>query len=127
MKLKHALLIDDNEVDNFISKHVIIDSKMAEKVTVMNSAIEALEYLSTLDTISIEFPDTIFLDIRMPVMDGFEFLVEYAKFSKDSISKPRIYMLTTSSDAVDINRASKIPFVKKYLNKPLDLATLQNL
>ncbi len=127
MELKHVLFIDDNEVDNYISQYVINSSNMAEKITVMNSAIEALEYLSTLAGISVDFPDTIFLDIRMPAMDGYEFLVEYAKFPKDSINKPVIFMLTSSSDPKDINRASKIPFVKKYINKPLTFETLQNL
>lgn len=127
MELKHVLLIDDNEIDTFISKHVVKNSKMAEKITVKNSAVEALEYLSTLIENSEEFPDTIFLDISMPVIDGFGFLDRYSKFPEHMTQKPHIFMLTSSSDAEDIERISKISFVKKYLNKPLNLAMLKNL
>ena len=127
MELKHVLLIDDNEIDTFISKHIVNSSKMAEKITVKNSAVDALEYLSTLIENSEEFPNTIFLDISMPVMDGFGFLDQYSKFPEYIIEKSRIFMLTSSSDANDIERVSKIPFVKKYLNKPLSLTTLKGL
>ena len=127
MELRHVLLIDDSEIDTFISKHIINSSKMAEKITVKNSAVEGLEYLATLVENSEEFPDTIFLDIMMPVMDGFGFLDQYAKFPEYIIEKSRIFMLTSSSDTKDIERVSKIRFVKKYLNKPLSLTILKSL
>ncbi len=127
MELKHVLLIDDNEIDTFVSKHIVMNSKMAEKITVKNSAVEALAYLSGLVENSEDFPDTIFLDISMPVIDGFGFLDQYSKFPEDVIKKPHIFMLTSSNDSNDIERVSKIPFVKKYLNKPMSLAMLKGL
>ncbi|WAC13186.1 response regulator [Dyadobacter pollutisoli] len=127
MDLKHVLLIDDNDIDIYISKHIVNSSKMAEKITVKNSAVEALEYLSTLMENSEAFPDTIFLDISMPVMDGFGFLDQYSKFPEYMTEKPHIFMLTSSSDADDIERVSKIKFVKKYLTKPLSLTMLKSL
>jgi len=45
MKLKHILLIDDNEIDNFINSYIISNSKIAKTITVKSSALEALEYL----------------------------------------------------------------------------------
>ena len=127
MELKHVLLIDDSEIDTYIAKHVVNSSKMAEKITVKSSAVEALEYLSALIEKFEEFPDTIFLDIWMPNMDGFGFLDQYSKFPEHIISKTVVFMLTSSGDTGDIERASKFPFVEKYLNKPLTLAVLKSL
>jgi len=127
MKKKNFLLIDDNEMDNYISNYMISASKMAEKINVFTSPIEALEYLAILQSNHEEFPDFIFLDIRMPEMDGFGFLEEYSKFPEDIIKKSSIFMLTSSDHANDIKRALKYYFVRKYLVKPLTRDILNEL
>lgn len=119
MKKKKILLVDDNYIDNFISKHIITKSTIAEKLDVFTSPIEALEYLETKQSNHEEFPDFIFLDIRMPEMDGFGFLDAYSKFHEDVIMNTYIFMLSSSSYEKDIERALKYPVVKKYLVKPL--------
>lgn len=127
MKKKHVLLIDDNEIDNYVSKHVVSHSKMAEKISVKGSAIEALEYLEKVKGNADEFPDFIFLDIRMPQMDGFGFLDEFIKFPEVIHNQCSLAILTSSSDQGDINRAMQYPVVKKYLTKPLSIEKLESL
>jgi CheY-like chemotaxis protein len=125
MKFKHALLIDDNEIDNYITKSVITKSNIAGKITDITSSMEALEYLKSLSN-SAEFPDAIFLDIRMPEMDGFDFLDAYIKLF-ETHKHCQVFMLSSSTDQMDIERALLYPVVKKYLNKPLKLSVLENL
>lgn len=127
MKKKHVLLIDDNEIDNYVSKHVVSHSKMAEKISVKGSAIEALEYLETVKGNADEFPDFIFLDIRMPQMDGFGFLEEFIKFPEVINNQCSVAMLSSSSDQGDIDRAMQYPVVKKYITKPLSIEKLESL
>ncbi|MEI7802812.1 MAG: response regulator [Bacteroidota bacterium] len=127
MKLKHVLLIDDNEIDNYISKIMITRKNLTEKISVAASAIEALEYLETLLNKPEEFPDVIFLDINMPQMDGFGFLEEYSKFPEHVTANVSVYMLTSSSDPNDIERATQNPMVKKYFSKPLTESVLNEL
>lgn len=120
MKMKHILLIDDNPIDNYLSQEIIASQKITAKISAANSAIEALQYLRMLQKNREEFPDVLFLDIRMPIMDGFGFLEEYSKFPQDVIATSSIFMLTSSDDPNDIKRLTQNPLVKNYFTKPLN-------
>ena len=76
MTIKEILLIDDNDIDNYINKLIVAKEKVVEKITIKNSPIDALQYLRSKEG---EFPELIFLDIKMPEMDGFGFLDEFFK------------------------------------------------
>ncbi len=127
MKFEHALLIDDNEIDNYITKVIIQHLNIAKKISGTDSAIEALKYLETLLNKPEEFPDVIFLDISMPEMDGFGFLEEYSKFPEHVTANTSVFMLTSSNDPKDIERATQNPVVKKYFTKPLTESNLIEL
>ena len=124
---KHILLIDDNGIDNYVTNYIISRSQMAEKITMKNSAIAALKYIKAIEKEGEEFPELIFLDIKMPMMDGFEFLDELIKFPKVINNQCSVIMLTSSSDQNDIERALEYSVVKKFLIKPLKKEMLENL
>ena len=127
VKVRNILLIDDNDIDTFINKHVISRSNIADTITVKNSAIAAIDYLRNGLRNAEEFPDIIFLDIKMPEMDGFGFLKEYESLQDDKKEICTIIMLTSSIDPNDIERAKSNPHVKKYLSKPLHEKMLSNI
>lgn len=117
--MKHILLIDDNDIDNYISKHIIQKHNISDKISIKSSGIKALEYLESILDNPSEFPDLILLDLKMPVMDGFGFLDVFTKFPKQLIDNCPVFMLTSSNDITDVNLANKYDIIKKYLNKPL--------
>jgi CheY-like chemotaxis protein len=127
MTKKHILLIDDNEADNYISEFVINEVAAATKVTKATSAIKALEYLDTVKGNTDTFPDCIFLDIRMPEMDGFGFLEVFMQFPEAVNSESCVIMLSSSNNQKDIDRALGYPVVKKFLTKPLEPEMLEKL
>lgn len=122
-KSKTVLLIDDNEIDNFINQKMIEASLFAENVFIYTSATGALEHLVNLSN-NFEMsqdiiPDYIFLDINMPVMDGHQFLREFENLD-DRISKHcKIVVLTSSLNPIDKEKVNEFDSVINFLNKPL--------
>jgi CheY-like chemotaxis protein len=117
---KRILVIDDNPTDRYIAKRMAEKYHFAEEIILQESALEALEYIQSLEKVPHLLPQFIFLDINMPGMNGYEFLDEYAKFSETIKSNCIIMMITTSIHPDDLKRAQDSPSVIRFLNKPLD-------
>ena len=114
-----VLLVDDNDTDNFISKRIIEITGFAGRVEVCNSGKSALDYLrSNLNTLD-NIPNLIFLDINMPVVDGFVFLYEFDKFPEAVKNKVRIAILSSSDNKRDIDKIVNNDHVINFITKPL--------
>ncbi len=124
---QRVLVIDDNETDRYIAKRMIQKHQFAEEVKTIESAPKALQYLFSLENTPELLPQFIFLDIRMPEMDGFEFLIEYEKLPETVKSNCIIMMLSTSLDRTDNDRAQSCAYINRFLNKPLNLEKMKML
>lgn len=119
------MLIDDDEHTNFLNRTIIRHAKFADEVVSEVKAQEALKYLAT-ETENGELPDLIFLDINMPLMDGWDFLREYARLGLNG-SSPKIIMLTSSINPKDEERALNIRELSGFRSKPLSYDVLDEI
>ena len=124
---KKVMVIDDSETDRYVASYNIKRHGFAEEVIVKEAAMDALEYLRSVVNTPEELPQFIFLDIRMPEMDGFDFLKEYEKLPEVIQKKCIIMMLSSSLDPEDYERAASSKFVNGFLSKPLDKEKLNEL
>lgn len=118
-ELNCIMLIDDDPYDNFFHEREIKKAGLANSVVTIDSAIKALEYLKSMKENRQIQPELIFLDINMPMMDGWEFLMEFSQMDKVLQSEVMIMILTTSNNTTDKFRAKAWSFVSGYLTKPL--------
>ncbi|MFD2561286.1 response regulator [Aquimarina rubra] len=122
-----ALLIDDDKATNFFNERVVTKHNSFDSVNTVQSGKAALEYLANVENQTAIKPDVIFLDINMPAMNGWEFLVEFAKLNKSTTEGIKVILLSTSSNPDDVNESIKNHSVDDFINKPLSLDLLDNI
>jgi CheY-like chemotaxis protein len=127
-----VMLVDDNEIDNLINQKMIEAANICEHIFIHSGAKSAIEFLKNIEKlargpVSMYLPEIIFLDIDMPLMDGFQFLDEFERLSDSIKAHCKVVMLTSSLNPQDMNKAKKNQYVLKYINKPLTQENLKKL
>ena len=125
--VNYVMLVDDNDTDNFIHKRVIELTGFASNIIVKSSGKSALEYLDTNKNNLSILPDVIFLDINMPIVDGFVFLYEYENFPESLRQKCKVVILSSSDNKKDIDRIVDNEYVINFITKPLSEEALEDL
>ncbi|MCU0446351.1 MAG: response regulator [Microscillaceae bacterium] len=117
-------IIDDNEVDNLVHSRILKLTKPTAQITNFDGAKSALQ---TIAEASVRPPDIIFLDLNMPIIDGWEFLAGMQKLAEYLANLPKVYLLTSSLDPRDVKRAEEIPLINNFIVKPLTQDKLKQL
>ena len=125
--MKKCFLIDDDAVFNLISSKMILRTGMELETKTFVSAKLAIEEIREMSNQKEISPLCIFLDIRMPDMDGFSFLNELKKMPLQLQKMLHVYILSSSLDQRDIVRSMSFELVKGFLTKPLEEAAVSKI
>ncbi len=128
-KINKILLVDDDSTSNFLTQMILEDLQVTNSIVVKKNGQEALDYINgNCMQGGNGCPELIFLDINMPIMDGFELLDELQRLQKlkDDGTHTTIVLLTTSNNPKDIEK-SKSYNITYYIEKPLTEESIKNV
>ena len=126
-RIDKVLIIDDDEISNFITESILEQSNKVKEVNVVMSADEGITYLTKLATKGSSLPSLILLDIKMPVKSGWDFLNDYKKLADVNRSNIIIVMLSSSVYPDDVHKANTFEEVAGYLSKPITLGKVEEV
>lgn len=116
------IVVDDSKLDCFIAEKIIQNTGKCDTVKVFQQATDALLHIK--GSTNQEETTIVFVDIQMPVMNGFEFVENFENLPADLKKNYHIYMLSSSINENDIAKVKGYASVKHFLNKPLTNDTI---
>lgn len=128
-KLRSVVLIDDNETTIFLNNRLLTRLEVADNILTFSRAEQAFDALWGTETAGAPphgAPDLVFVDLKMPGMDGFEFLQRFNELPEPVRQQTVLTVLTTSMHAADTARVAQYPNVE-YLSKPLTEEKMEKL
>ena len=118
-KINTFCIVDDDDIFKFTTSVLLKKTDLVNKIIVFSNGLKAINFLKEEMGNKENIPDVLFLDINMPVMDGWEFLEEYLLIKPMMPKTVVIYMVSSSVDEKDILKAKSISALSGYLVKPI--------
>ncbi len=126
-KHKVVLLVEDDPITIMVCDRIITMSSFSDKVVSCENGKYAIDYLKDLSSRHEAIPEIIFLDINMPVMNGWDFLEELENIKPYLANLPRIYILSSTVDPEDYKKAKTFATVVDFISKPLSKEMLEEI
>ena len=126
--LEKILCIDDDPITLMLCKMVITKALFSNEIATAKNGEEALKYYDNLKTtFTIKKPQLIFLDLNMPVMNGWEFLDSFVTAEYSEYHDTKVIILSSTIDPQDLEKSKKYPMVIDFLSKPISKEMLEFL
>ena len=118
---RNFIVIDDNKLDCFIAQKIVYNTGLSNKISLFQNALEALEQVKQPET-GPDIPKSIIIvDIQMPLMNGFEFIEAFENLPAETRTRYQIFMLSSTINQNDVNRAKSYTSVINLISKPLSV------
>jgi CheY-like chemotaxis protein len=125
-KPQRILCVDDDPLTLILNKKTISKAFVSEEIAIAKNGREALDFfINDKNLLQRIYPQLIFLDLNMPVMNGWEFLDNFTSTNYSDFKNTKIIILSSTIDPEDFKKAKNYPIVIEFLNKPLTLSELE--
>src|SRR5690606_23364726 len=124
--MSRVFIIDDDPIHQRIAQIMIDRHQLFDESVSYTDAELAINFLKLNARQADLLPDIILLDLNMPVVDGWDFLDDFAKFKGNLSKEVKIFIVTSSVDEKDKLRSQLFPFVKGFISKPLTPGIIRN-
>jgi CheY-like chemotaxis protein len=122
----NIFLVDDDRIYQFTARKTLESMGLASQVSIFSDGEEAIEFIRQHLKDANSLPDVIFLDINMPLMDGWEFIDEFEKLDLNG-KKVSVYMVSSSVDETDLKKSKEHAIIKDYIIKPVGRTRFEQL
>ncbi|MDX2196421.1 MAG: response regulator [Cytophagales bacterium] len=126
-EVNNVMIVDDNDTDLLIARIIIEKTGFKGGIVTKNSGRGALEYLQNIVNDPASWPQLIFLDINMPVVNGFVFLYEFEQLPKELTSNTKIAVLTSSDNKMDMEKFFNSEFIVEFVPKPITMDSFKEV
>ncbi|MEJ6981815.1 response regulator [Pedobacter sp. P351] len=126
--LNKVLFIDDDRVASLINRRLMGKVLPEAEIVQASNGKEAIAYyVNLLECIdeNVSYPELVFLDLHMPVMDGWGFLNEFSKPQFQPFNNTKIVLLSSSVSPLDLERSRGFPIVIDFVAKPVSVELLR--
>lgn len=126
-KVKLACIIDDDSMYVNLVKKIIETKRLCDNLLIFKDGKESIDYFEAIiqSLSEDDIPEIILLDLNMPVMDGWEFLERFTKIKNKFGKLITLYVVSSSINPNDIDRAKSLSTVEDYLIKPMKIGDLE--
>lgn len=127
VKAPRVCLVDDDRIFQFTLEKMLHHIRPDVSVVGFSDGEGAFTFLKEHQEEAQLLPDVLLLDLNMPYMDGWQFLDAFQEFSSRMAKKISIYLVSSSIDPRDVNRARQYEVVRQYVPKPITTDQLRTL
>jgi CheY-like chemotaxis protein len=126
--LRKVICIDDDPITLMLCKKVMERVEFASEINTLQNGEEAIKQFEDYEKIDTKnAPDMVFIDLNMPVMNGWEFLDEYFKREYHKKFKTHFIVLSSTIDPKDVEKSKLYSMVVDFLSKPITKTMLEEL
>ena len=120
-------IVDDDDIFQYLTKIIVEKTQLVQGIKIFSNGKEAIDFFYSVQNHPEKIPEVILLDLNMPILDGWGFLEEFIRLKPKLGKKVTIYIVSSSINPLDIEKAQSIGEVTDYIIKPITQEKFMNM